>query len=221
MMASTGCRLYLVSPPKVDALRFSEQLKAAFDGGDVSCLQLRLKDRDDAEVLRAAELLAPICHRYDAPLLINDRPDLAAASDSDGVHIGQEDATFEESRELLGPDKIIGVTCHDSRDLAITAAENGADYVAFGAFYRTGTKSAKTRAVPDILKWVADTLPTPTVAIGGITPLNCPPLIRAGADFLAVISAVWDHEHGPTAGVRAFNDAITRTLDRDPGDSVQ
>ena len=154
MMASTGCRLYLVSPSKVDALRFSEQLKAAFDGGDVSCLQLRLKDRDDTEVLRAAELLAPICHRYDAPLLINDRPDLAAASDSDGVHIGQEDATFEESRELLGPDKIIGVTCHDSRDLAITAAENGADYVAFGAFYRTGTKSAKTRAVPDILKWV-------------------------------------------------------------------
>ena len=130
-MSSTGCRLYLVSPPEIDAPRFSGQLEAAFDGGDVACLQLRLKDCDDARILRAAELLAPICNRRDVPLLINDRPDLAAIGDSDGAHIGQEDATFEEARRLLGPDKVIGVTCHDSRDLAIAAVENGADYVAF------------------------------------------------------------------------------------------
>ena len=218
-MSSTECRLYLVSPPAIDAPRFSGQLEAAFDGGDVACLQLRLKDCDDAQVLRAAEILAPVCHRRDVPLLINDRPDLAAVGDSDGVHIGQEDATFEEARRLLGPDKVIGVTCHDSRDLAVTATEDGADYVAFGAFHRTGTKSAATRATPEILEWAADILPTPTVAIGGITPSNCPPLIRAGANFLAVVSAVWDHEHGPAAGVRAFNDAIAHTLERVPDGS--
>lgn len=215
-MSSTGCRLYLVSPPRIDAPRFSEQLEAAFDGGDVACLQLRLKDCDDAQVLRAAELLAPVCNRRDVPLLINDRPDLAAIGDSDGAHIGQEDATFEEARRLLGPDKVIGVTCHDSRDLAIAAVEDGADYVAFGAFHRTGTKSAGTRAAPDILEWAADILPIPTVAIGGITPSNCPPLVRAGANFLAVASAVWDHENGPADAVRAFNDAIARTLERVP-----
>ena len=213
-MSSTGCRLYLVSPPRIDAPRFSGQLEAALDGGDVACVQLRLKDCDDAQVLRAAELLAPVCSQRGVLLLINDRPDLAAIGDSDGAHIGQEDAAFEEARRLLGPDKVIGVTCHDSRDLAIAAVENGADYVAFGAFHRTGTKSARTRATPDILEWAADILPTPTVAIGGITPSNCPPLVRAGADFLAVVSAVWDHEHGPAAAVRAFNDAIARTLER-------
>lgn len=218
-MSSTGCRLYLVSPPRIDAPRFSGQLEAAFDGGDVACLQLRLKDCDDAQVLRAAELLAPICNRRDIPLLINDRPDLAAIGDSDGAHIGQEDTAFEEARRLLGPDKIIGVTCHDSRDLAIAAVENGADYVAFGAFHWTGTKSAGTRATPDILEWAADILPTPTVAIGGITPSNCPPLVRAGANFLAVVSAVWDHENGSAAAVRAFNEAIARTLERVPDGS--
>ena len=218
-MSSTGCRLYLVSPPRIDAPRFSGQLEAAFDGGDIACLQLRLKDCDDAQVLRAAELLAPICNRRDVPLLINDRPDLAAIGDSDGAHIGQEDTAFEEARRLLGPDKIIGVTCHDSRDLAIAAVENGADYVAFGAFHRTGTKSAGTRATPDILEWAADILPTPTVAIGGITPSNCPPLVRAGANFLAVVSAVWDHENGSAAAVRTFNKAIARTLERVPDGS--
>ncbi len=208
-----------MTPPRIDAVRFAKQLEAAFDGGDVACLQLRLKDADDGDVLRAAELLAPVCRRYDAPLLVNDRPDLAAAGDADGVHIGQEDASFEEARELLGPDKVIGVTCHDSRDLAIAAVENGADYVAFGAFHPTGTKSARTRAAPDILEWAADLLPVPAVAIGGITPVNCPALVRAGAHFLAVVSAVWDHERGPAAGVRAFNDAIARTLEQAPGES--
>ena len=212
-MPSKRCRLYLVTPPQVDNLAFREKLKAALDGGDVACLQLRLKNCTDDEILRAAELFSPICHEHDVPLLINDRPDLAAASDSDGVHIGQEDASYEAARNHLGPDKVIGVTCHDSRDLAITAAENGANYIAFGAFYETGTKTPKTRATLDILEWANDLLLVPSVAIGGITPANCPPLVRAGADFLAVVSAVWEHEDGPKSGVTAFNQAIARTIE--------
>lgn len=212
-MPSKRCRLYLVTPPQVDSVAFREKLKAALDGGDVACLQLRLKNCTDDEILRAAELFAPICHEHDVPLLINDRPDLAAACDSDGVHIGQEDASYEAARDLLGPDKVVGVTCHNSRDLAITAAENGADYVAFGAFYETGTKSPKTRASLEILEWANDLLLVPSVAIGGITPENCLPLISAGADFLAVVSAVWEHEDGPKSGVTAFNQAIARAIE--------
>ena len=211
-MPKKRCRLYLVTPPQVDSLAFSEKLKAAFDGGDVACLQLRLKDCTDDEILRAADLFAPICHEHDVPLLINDRPDLAAASDSDGVHIGQEDASYEAARKHLGPNKVVGVTCHDSRDLAITAAENGADYVAFGAFYETGTKAPKTRATLEVLEWANDLLLVPSVAIGGITPANCLPLVHAGADFLAAVSAVWDHEDGPKSGVIAFNRAIAHAI---------
>jgi len=212
-MPSKRCRLYLVTPPQLDSVAFREKLKAALDGEDVACLQLRLKNCTDDEILRAAELFAPICHEHDVPLLINDRPDLAAICDSDGVHIGQEDASYEAARTHLGADKVVGVTCHDSRDLAITAAENGADYVAFGAFYETGTKTPKTRASLEILEWANDLLIVPSVAIGGITPENCPPLVRAGADFLAVVSAVWEHEDGPKSGVTAFNQIIARTIE--------
>jgi len=207
------CRLYLITPPQVDNVAFSEQLKAALDGGDAACLQLRLKNSTDDDILRAVELFAPICHGRDIPLLINDRPDLAAASNSDGVHIGQEDASYEAARRHLGADKVVGVTCHDSRDLAITAAENGADYVAFGAFYETETKPPKTRAVLEILEWANDLLLVPSVAIGGITPENCLPLVRAGADFLAVVSAVWEHDDGPKSRVIAFNQAIARAIE--------
>ena len=212
-MPKQRCRLYLVTPPQMDNLAFSEDLKAALDGGDVACLQLRLKNCADDEILRAADLFAPICHEHDVPLLINDRPDLAAASNCDGVHVGQEDASYEAARKYVGANKVVGVTCHDSRDLAITAAENGADYVAFGAFYETGTKAPKTRAALEILEWANDLLLVPSVAIGGITPANCPPLVRAGADFLAAVSAVWEHEDGPKSGVMAFNQAITRAIE--------
>ncbi len=220
MMTNNRCRLYLITPSHIDVGQFSEDLKAALDGGDVGCLQLRLKDSEDDSVLRAAEQLAPICHQYEVPLLINDRPDLAKASDADGVHIGQKDANYEEARIALGPDRIIGVTCHNSRHLAITAAESGADYVAFGAFFETRTKAPETRATTEILEWVSEVLLVPSVAIGGITPTNCSPLVRAGANFLAVVSAVWDHKDGPKTGVAEFNEAIAQALEiRNSGDS--
>jgi len=144
--------------------------------------------------------------------ILNDRPDLALALDCDGVHVGQDDAPYAEARRLLGPDRIVGVTCHDSRHLAMEAAEAGADYVAFGAFFPTETKEAKTQADPEILaSWQASTT-VPCVAIGGITVANCPALVRAGADFLAVANGVWGYPAGPAAAVRDFNAAIAEAL---------
>ncbi|MFQ5766269.1 MAG: thiamine phosphate synthase, partial [Rhodospirillales bacterium] len=170
--------------------------------------QLRLKGADDDQVRRAAEALLPVCGARDVPLIMNDRPDLAAETGCDGVHVGQEDASYAVAREAVGESGIVGVTCHDSRQLGIEAAERGADYVAFGAFFPTATKAPKSRATIEILEWWSELMVVPVVAIGGITPGNCAPLVRAGADFLAVVSAVWDHPEGPAAAVRFFNEAI-------------
>ena len=181
-------------------------MKRALGGGDVASLQLRLKDVSDDEILRAGERLMRIAQAHDVAFIVNDRPDLAKKLGADGVHVGQEDAPYAEARALLGPDKIVGVTCHNSRHLAIEAAEAGADYVAFGAFYPTSTKEAKTRAEVELLSWWQEMMLTPCVAIGGITVENAGPLVEAGADFLAVASGVWDYAEGPQAAVRRFND---------------
>ncbi len=205
------CRLYLVSPPAIGA-DFPDRLAAAASGGDVACLQLRLKDTRDEDILAAAEAILPVAQAHDIALLINDRPDLAAKAGADGVHIGQGDATYAEARAVVGADAIVGVTCHNSRHLAMEAADAGADYVAFGAFFDSPTKPPKFRAEADLLVWWSDFIEVPCVAIGGITAENCAPLVKAGADFVAVVSAVWDHADGPAAGVRALNDAIAAAL---------
>jgi thiamine-phosphate pyrophosphorylase len=212
-----GCRLYLVTPPVLEPTAFRDVLAAALDGGDVACVQLRLKDVADDVVRRACDLLLPVTQERGAAFLLNDRPDLAAAAGCDGVHVGQSDASYAEARRLMGPDHIVGVTCHDNRDLAIDAAEAGADYVAFGAFYPTTTKPSKFRPEPDLLAWWSEMMTVPCVAIGGITARNCAPLVRAGADFLAVVTAVWDHPAGPAAAVRAFNAAIAEASETRAG----
>ena len=173
--------------------------------GDVACLQLRLKDVSDDDIRRATKALMPLCRDKDVAFLVNDRPDLAAELGADGVHIGQEDADCATARRLLGPDAIVGVTCHNSRHLAMQAGEAGADYVAFGAFFETGTKQPKTRATPDILTWWSELVEIPCVAIGGITAENCRPLIDAGADFLAVSGGIWQYDGGPGQAVARFN----------------
>ncbi len=211
---AAGCRLYLITPPDLSGDRldaFAGALEAALGAGDVACLQLRLKGPDDspapdAEIERAAAALMPIAHAADVAFILNDRPDLAAELGCDGVHVGQEDAPYAQARRRLGDDAIVGVTCHDSRHLAMEAADAGADYVAFGAFFDTGTKTPKTRAQAEILEWWSDLTEVPCVAIGGITVENCAPLVAAGADFLAVSAGVWNHPDGPAAAVRAFND---------------
>ena len=198
------CRLYLVSPPRIAPTDFSGVLKDALKGGDVASFQLRLKHVSDDEIRRAADALRPIVQAAGAAFILNDRPDLAAELGCDGVHIGQEDATYAEARAAL-PSGIVGVTCHDSRHLAMDAGEAGADYVAFGAFFPTQTKEPKTVADIELLQWWAQAMVVPVVAIGGITVANAPSLIAAGADFLAVAAGVWEHAGGPEAAVREFN----------------
>lgn len=205
-----GCRLYLITPPRFELAAFADDLARALDAGDVACLQLRMKGADDDSVRRAADALIPLSHAHDAAVVMNDWPDLARETGCDGVHIGQSDARYDQARRAVGSDGIVGVTCHASRHLAIAAAELGADYVAFGAFFETGTKSTEHRAKPEILRWWRETTIVPSVAIGGITPENCAPLVEAGADFLAVVSAVWNHPVAPARAVRDFDTAIAR-----------
>ncbi len=203
-----ACRLYLITPERLVPEAFAEVLAQALDGGDVACVQLRLKGVDDDAVRAAAQILAPIAQARNVAFLMNDRPDLAAETGCDGVHVGQQDTAYAEARAIVGEDAIVGVTCHDSRHLAMVAAEQGADYVAFGAFYPTATKDAIGHPDIDILSWWSEMMTVPSVAIGGITPANCPPLVRAGTDFIAVLSAVWNHVQGPAEAVKSFNRVI-------------
>jgi len=169
------CQLYLLTPPVIDDMAaFLKDLEAALSAAPVACLQIRLKDIEDSALIQAGQAIVPLCHRFGVNVLMNDRPDLVAAVGADGAHIGQDDMDYFSSRELLGGDAIIGVTCHNSKSLAFKAAEAGADYVAFGAS---------------------------SVAIGGITVDNAAQVIEAGADFIAVSAGVWNYKEGPAAAV--------------------
>ncbi len=207
-------RLYLITPPVIEnmdafAAEFEAVLKAAHGTpAQIACLQIRLKKDNvpasDDRILELARKLLPLAHAHDCIILINDRADLAKKSGADGVHLGQEDGAVKAARDLLGQEASIGVTCHNSRHLAMIAGEQGADYVAFGAFFPTDTKQARTSASPDLIQWWVEATTLPCVAIGGVRPENAPPLIAAGADFLAVSSGLWQHPQGPKAAIKAF-----------------
>jgi thiamine-phosphate pyrophosphorylase len=203
-----GCRLYMITPPQLDPVPFADLLAAALDAGDVAAVQLRLKDVDDDAWRRAIDALLPVTQSRGVAFLLNDRADLVRETGSDGAHVGQEDFPAREARKLMGPDATLGVTCKGSRDLAMAAGEDGADYVAFGAFFPSGTKDVSRFIDPEILQWWSDLMELPCCAIGGITAANCAPLVQAGADFLAVVGAIWSHPDGPTAAVRALNAAV-------------
>ena len=212
-MSALPCRLYLITPPRLDDIAaFARRLEAALSAGDVAALQIRLKGASEARITEVVRALGPVARAHDVALILNDDPALAARLDCDGVHVGQSDASCAEARRLVGRDRIVGVTCHDSRHLAMEAAEMGADYVAFGAFFPTSTKDAPTRADPEILSVWQETMETPCVAIGGITPDNARGLVAAGADFIAVSSGVWSHPDGEAEAVRALNAAIAGGL---------
>ena len=203
-----GCRVYLITPERFDLARFPDLLAAALDAGDVAAVQLRLKDANDDTWRRAIDALRPVTQSRDVAFLLNDRADLVVPTGCDGVHVGQEDMPARQARALIGPDLTLGVTCKASRDLAMAAGEDGADYVAFGAFFPSSSKEVTTLADPEILRWWSELMELPSCAIGGITAENCAPLVQAGADFLAVIGCIWNHPDGPGAGVRALNAAI-------------
>jgi thiamine-phosphate pyrophosphorylase len=205
-MAGAGCRLYVITPPILPE-NFADLLASALDAGDVAAVQLRLKDISDAALLKTIEQLRPVVQSRNVAFLLNDRPELAVKAGCDGAHVGQSDAAVPAARKIL-KDLTLGVTCHGSRHLAMQAGEDGADYVAFGAFYPTATKAPPAMADLETLEWWAKMMEIPCVAIGGITAANCAPLVKAGADFLAVVGAVWNHPENPAAGVKEMLAAI-------------
>ena len=195
------CQLYLISPLDVTG-GFGDRLRRALDAGPVAAFQFRVKDVDQHQAAKLAEPLQRICADAEVAFIVNDSVSLAKRLGADGVHLGQGDGDAREARVILGPNVQIGVTCHDSRHLAMEAGEAGADYVAFGAFYPTSTKTTEHRPEPVILSWWSALFEIPCVAIGGITPANASPLVQAGADFLAVSHAVWGGDEAEA--VRAF-----------------
>lgn len=208
------CSLYLVSPPSIILADFTARLEEALSASPrVRSFQLRLKNAQDEAIIKAARALLPICQKHEVAFIMNDRADLCVQCDMDGVHLGQEDMSVEDARKIIGPDRVIGVSCHASRHMGMVAAEQGADYVAFGAFYPTTSKPQEKIdkwgvPTPDILTWWAEMMTIPSVAIGGVTPQNAATLAGAGADFVAAITSVWEHPAGVTAAVKAFETVI-------------
>ena len=203
-MITPPCQLYLISPLNAGG-NFPAQLEAALSAGPVAAFQFRVKDIDQHEAAALAEPLQVICAAHDVAFIVNDSVALAKRLNADGVHLGQSDGDVAEARAQLGKKFQIGVTCHNSRHLAMEAAEAGADYVAFGAFYPTNTKEVEHLAELDTVEKWARVMEIPCVAIGGITPENAKPIVDAGADFIAVSSAVWHNIEGPSEAVKAFN----------------
>lgn len=204
-----GNKLYLITPPQLNVKEFAPNLEAALDVGGIGCVQLRLKSSSEWEIREACQTFKPIVQDRGIAFILNDRPDLAEKFGCDGVHIGQHDATYAEARKCVGPNSIVGVTCHNSVHLAMLAGESGADYVAFGAFYSSKTKPVREYASPNLIKKWTEIAVLPCVAIGGITPENCKPIVVAGADFIAVASTVWEHPKGPAAAIQALNSTIS------------
>ena len=203
------CELYLITPPQIDDLdAFAALLNTVLETGFVACLQLRLKDVGDDGIRAAAKKIMPVCSAHEVAFILNDNASLAHELDADGVHLGQGDGDVRAARTLLGHDKDIGVTCHDSRHLAFEAGEAGADYVAFGAFFDTQTKQTDVRSDLEVLTMWDEVTDLPCVAIGGITVENCRSLADAGAHFVAVSSGVWNHPSGPVAAVQAYAEAL-------------
>lgn len=200
-------QLYLISPLDVSG-DFPQRLERALDAGPglVTAFQFRVKGIDQHEAAALAEPLQAICAARDVAFIVNDDIGLAKRLGADGVHLGQGDGDPQDAREELGREAQIGVTCNASRHLALEAGEAGADYVAFGAFFPSTTKETEHRAELELLEWWSEMVELPSVAIGGITPENCRPLVEAGADFLAVSGAVWNGDE--VAAIKAFAEQI-------------
>lgn len=209
MSEALPCQLYLISPPDVSG-EFPGQLRVALTAGPVAAFQFRVKDLSVEEAVAQAVPLQALCAEHDVAFVVNDDVELALRLNADGVHLGQGDMPLPEARKLVGDQMQIGITCHDSRHLAMEAGEAGANYVAFGAFFPTQTKETTHRPDLDILEWWSTMMEIPCVAIGGITSENCEKVIESGADFIAVSGAVWNHPDGPASAVTKFSKILNQ-----------
>ena len=195
--------VYLISPNKIRDKKFYNDLTLIFKSGKVSFFQLRLKKETNKNKLIIGKKIKKICKKFKVKFLVNDNPKLAEELNADGCHLGQKDMNIQEARKIL-KNKIIGITCHNSVKLAEEAIKNGADYLAFGAFYSTKTKVIKYYANTKILSWSKNNVKVPVVAIGGITDKNYSNLIENGADLIAISSFIWRNKDKLKA-VKSFN----------------
>ncbi len=206
-------KIYLISPAQIELKTFSVSLKKALGTALTQVFQLRLKNYDLAEVKKIAQELKKICHDNNCLFLLNDFSKIALEIGADGVHLGEEDKSIKIVRENSPSNFIIGASCYDSKHLAMEAGEQGADYLSFGAFFPTKTKASRGKPTTEIIEWCNEMINLPIVAIGGITDKNCSPLIKAGADFLAVISYVWEHPLGEVVALQNLSSAIKKERD--------
>ena len=201
-------QIYLISPPEIELNIFSKKLESLLKTGLIPVFQMRLKNLEKGKIVKNAKELKKICQDNNCQFLINDSLEIALEVGASGVHLGKDDGSILQAREKYPKDFIIGDSCYNQRNLAIEAAEQGANYLAFGAFFETKTKEVKYRATTEILDWANEILDLPIVAIGGITSKNCSSLIKSQADFLAVISEIWNHPQGEKIALENFRNAI-------------
>ena len=186
--------IYLISPPKIRGNEFYKELNWVLKTNKVKYFQLRLKKISDRNLLKISKKIKKLVKKNNVKFLINDKPLVAKAVDSDGCHIGQKDMDFVSSQKILGKNKIIGVTCHSSKKLALKAKKYGANYVAFGSFFKSSTKKSALKANLTILRWAKKKINMPTVAVGGINSSNYKKILSSGADFIACSGYVWNNK---------------------------
>jgi thiamine-phosphate pyrophosphorylase len=189
-------KLYLISPPKFDPADFAIKLESALAAAHIPVFQLRLKNISENEIIEIGKKLLKICRKYGTSFILNDNLNAALKIGADGVHLGSDDGMIAEARKKSPANFIIGASCYDSKHKAMLAGESGADYLSFGTFFPSKTKNSIGKPTTEILEWCHDFLSLPSVAIGGITLQNCDSLIKSGADFIAVISYIWENEKG-------------------------
>ncbi len=197
--------IYLISPQKIRGSKFYEELQQVLKTNKVKFFQLRLKKISDRNLLKISKKIKKIAKKNNVKFLINDKPSVAKRVGADGCHIGQKDINFIRSRKILGKNKTIGVTCHNSKKLALKAKRHGANYVAFGSFFRSSTKKSSLKANLRILRWAKKKINMPTVAIGGINSSNYKKILSSGADFIACSGYIWDNKKlDPVSAIKEF-----------------
>tara|TARA_Y100000590_G_scaffold462046_1_gene625164 strand:+ start:1114 stop:1650 length:537 start_codon:yes stop_codon:yes gene_type:complete len=171
----------------------------------VKYFQLRLKKTPNLNLLKISRKIKKIVKKNNVKFIINDKPAIAKLVNADGCHIGQKDIDLIDARKIIGKNKIIGVTCHNSKKLAIKAKKDGANYVAFGSFFKSSTKKTTFKANLEILRWAKKKINMPTVAIGGINSSNYNKILLNGADYIACSNYVWNNKKdNPISAIKKF-----------------
>ena len=197
--------IYLISPQKIRGTKFFKDLDNVLKNNKIKYFQLRLKKISTLNLLKISKKIKKITKKNRVKLLINDNPILAKKINADGCHIGQKDMDFISCRKILGKNKIIGITCHNSKKLALQAKKYGANYVAFGAFFKSSTKKTALKANLEILRWARKKINMPVVAIGGINNSNYKKVLSNGANFIACSNYVWKNkELDPVSAINKF-----------------